>query len=57
VDTLVENISKRIKTFTTDDLLTTLVNITHTLSSSALEFMLLVNDEFAERLGDNYNPV
>ncbi len=55
VDTLVENISKRIKTFTTDQMLTALVNITHTLSSSALELMLLVNDEFAERLGDNYN--
>lgn len=56
VDTLIETISKRIKTFTTEQLLTTIVNITHTLSSSALELMILINEEFAERLSENFNP-
>lgn len=49
-------IKQKIKFFEVDDILQVLVNMQHTLSSTVVELFDAVNDEFTERLSQNYNP-
>jgi hypothetical protein len=53
---LCDNIARQITKFTTDEILTILVNLSHTLSPEALQIYFLANNEFVERLSSNYNP-
>lgn len=54
---LADQIKKNIKKFTTDELLTVLVNFSHSLSTEAASLFECTNDEFIDRLDINFNAV
>ena len=53
---LADGIKKSIKNFTTDEILTILVNFSHSLSTETSSLFEIVNGEFVYRLDTNYNP-
>ena len=52
-----ENICKKIQFFTVDEMLTTVVNLSHTLSPAVHEVFEVANLELVERLDNNYDPM
>ena len=56
LDLLCDVACKRIKAFTTDEILEMLVNLSSTLSPAVKEVFEVANDEFTERLRDNFDP-
>ena len=56
ITVLCDNIARQMSKFTTDEILTILVNLSHTLSPEALQIYFLANSEFVERLNANFNP-
>ena len=52
-----ENICKKIQYFTTDEMLTVLVNLSQTLSPAVHEVFEVANLELVERLDNNYDPM
>ena len=55
-DLLADAIKTNFAHFTTDDILTILVNFSHTLSPETVALFDFANSEFAARLNQNYNP-
>lgn len=53
---LCHNVAKKMPYFTTDEILTILVNLQHTLTPESIKIYLQANQEFAERLSSNFNP-
>ena len=56
IEVLCDNVAGKMSQFTTDEILSILVNLQHTLSPEALQIYLLANTEFCTRLNDNFNP-
>lgn len=54
---LADQVKRSLARFTTDELLTILINFSHSLSTESQDLFSLANDEFANRLDSNFNAV
>jgi hypothetical protein len=56
VELLIDMVIRQKHFFTTDDLLTLTVNLSHTLNPAVENWLEAVNSEFVTRLDDNFDP-